>query len=103
MAVVFTPNQQLTRNDLNIFIRNEDNQMFDPYFIAAQVVDEEGESIYVDNNIAPEKESQGWFWLNLIIPAEASVGNYTVNWFVQDTEDSQLQQIQQKFLQKAVL
>lgn len=97
MAVVFTPNQQLTKHDLNIFIRNEDNQMFDPYFISAQLVDDEGNSIYIDNNISPEKESQGWFWLNIIIPSEASVGNYTVNWIVQDTEESQLQQIPQKF------
>jgi hypothetical protein len=97
MAVVFTPNQQLTRNDLNIFIRDTSNKMFDPHFISAQVVDSEGNSIYIDNNIAPKKESVGWYWLDISMPLEAPVGNYFVNWFVQDSESSQLQKIQQKF------
>jgi hypothetical protein len=97
MAIVYTPNQQLTKHDLNIFIRDENNQMFDPHYIAAQLVDSDGNSIYINDIITPERNSQGWYWLNIIIPNEVSVGSYTVNWFVQDTEQSSLQQIQQKF------
>jgi hypothetical protein len=97
MAVVFTPNQQLTRNDLNIFIRDENNTMFDPFFIKYTIEDAEGDTLGTFNVLDPEKESTGWYWANFLMPMDTSVGSYVVKWFVQDREDSQLQQIEQKF------
>ncbi|MDB4330372.1 hypothetical protein N9948_01480 [bacterium] len=97
MAVVFSPNQQLTKNDLNIFVRDESNTMFDPYFIKYTVEDEEGNSIPNLEVLTPEKESVGWYWANFIVPTESSVGTYIIKWFIQDTSTSNLQQLEQKF------
>jgi hypothetical protein len=58
MAVVFNPNQQLTRNDLNIFIRDTDNIMFDPHFIKYTIEDLEGDTLGTFQVLDPEKESK---------------------------------------------
>lgn len=97
MAVVFQPNQQLSRNDLNIFIRDTNNTMFDPFFIKYTIEDEEGNTLGIYQTQDPERESTGWYWANFSIPNETSIGTYIIKWFVQDKEDSQLQQIEQKF------
>lgn len=97
MAVVFTPNQQLTRNDLNIFVRDESNTMFDPFFIRYTVENMEGETIQQLHMMEPERESIGWYWANIIVNSSVPVGPYIVKWFVQDTSSSSLQQIEQKF------
>jgi len=98
MAVVFEPGQQLTKNDLNIFIKDSNNQMFDPEEIYYALEDLEGNLLFAATPVMPpEKASIGWFWANLIIPLELKVGTYVVKWYVKDLPDSQLQLIEQKF------
>lgn len=97
MAVVFSPGQQLTRNDLNIFIRDSNNNMFDPHYISYDIVDSDDSSIFVQQNQTPEKESMGWYWANIEIPQELSVGTYTIKWNVQETSSDTLQLVEQKF------
>jgi hypothetical protein len=97
MAVVFNPNQQLTKNDLNIFIRDTNNIMFDPHFIKYTIEDLEGNTLGTLQVLDPEKESTGWYWANFLVPSETPVGTYVIKWFVQDTAVSNLQQIEQKF------
>lgn len=97
MAVVFTPNQVLTKNDLNIFIRNEDNVMFDPHYIAFTIEDSDGNNVLVNNINTPSQQTIGWYWANITIPQGLSVGTYIIKWIVQDTPESNLQQIEQKF------
>ena len=97
MAVVFNPNQQLTKNDLNIFIRDTNNTMFDPHFIKYTIEDLDGNTLGILQIQDPEKVSTGWYWANFIIPTETPVGTYVIKWFVQDTSESNLQQIEQKF------
>jgi hypothetical protein len=63
MAVVFQPGQQLTKNDLNIFIKDDSGQLFDPAYISYSLEDEDGNSILVQVSNLPSKESNGWFWV----------------------------------------
>lgn len=97
MAVVFSPNQQLTRNDLNIFIRDGTGTMFDPHFIKFTIEFENGDTLGTLQTLDPEKVSTGYFWADVVIPNETPVGTYILKWFVQDTPSSNLQQIEQKF------
>ena len=97
MAVVFQPGQQLTKNDLNIFIKDGSGQLFDPNFVSYSLVDENGVSLLTGVNNSPAKESVGWFWANIKIPNETPVGTYYIKWDVQDTSSDELQQIDQKF------
>lgn len=98
MAVVFEPGQQLTKNDLNIFIKDSNNQMFDPEEIYFALEDEDGNLLFAASPvIAPEKASLGWYWANSLLPLELSVGTYVIKWYVKDHTDSPLQMIEQKF------
>ena len=97
MAVVFTPNQQLTRNDLNIFIKDSNNVMFDPNYISFSIEDSEGNSLLTQQNIAPVKESLGWYWADIMMPLATPVGTYIIKWFVKDHDSSPLQMIEQRF------
>jgi hypothetical protein len=98
MAVVFEPGQQLTKNDLNIFIKDTNNQMFDPTEIYVALEDMDGNLVYASTPvIAPEKASIGWFWANVKIPQELTVGTYLAKWYVKDLPGSNLQMIEQKF------
>ncbi len=97
MAVIFSPGQQLTRNDLNIFVRDCNNIMFDPYYINFNIEDPNGNSLYPQVYINPQKESTGWYWANLLLPTELNLGTYKINWHVQDFADSTLQKIEQRF------
>ena len=98
MAVVFEPNQQLTRNDLNIFIKDSNNQMFDPFEIFFALEDLDGNLIFASTPlITPERSSLGWYWANIRIPLELSVGHYVIKWYVRDLPDSTTQMIEQKF------
>lgn len=97
MAVVFQPGQQLTKNDLNIFIKDDSGQLFDPAYINYSLEDEEGQSLLVQKTNIPAKESNGWFWANVMIPLETPIGTYIIKWHVKDTADTTLQQIEQKF------
>ena len=51
MSVVFYPDQQLTKNDLNIFVRNSENVMFDPAHIVFSVYDSDDNSIFVEESL----------------------------------------------------
>jgi len=98
MAVVFEPGQQLTKNDLNIFIKDSNNQMFDPEEIYYALEDLEGNLLFPATPVMPaEKASIGWYWANIPIPLELQVGSYLVKWYVKDSPDTQLQLIEQKF------
>ena len=97
MAVVFIPGQVLTKNDLNIFVKNSQSTMFDPYYIVYNIVDSDGQAWSSQKNIAPQKESTGWYWADTTIPSGAAVGAYLIQWTVQDTADSTMQIIEQKF------
>lgn len=97
MAVVFTPGQALTKNDLNIFIRNSQNEVFDPHYITFSIVDSDGNSIFIDRIMSPHQEATGYFWAKLNLPTGLPIGTYSIQWFVKDTEASPLQQIEQKF------
>lgn len=97
MAVVFQPGQQLTKNDLNIFIKDDSGQLFDPNYIAYSLEDEEGNSLLVQVINTPTKESAGWFWADVKIPMETPIGTYLIRWHVKDTYDAPIQQIEQKF------
>ncbi len=98
MAVVFEPGQQLTKNDLNIFIKDSNNQMFDPHEIYFSIEDSDENLVFASTPvIAPEKASIGWYWANIKLPLELYVGTYKVKWFVKDTGTSNLQMIEQKF------
>ena len=97
MAVVFQPLQQLTKNDLNIFIKDENGQLFDPEYIAYSLEDEDGHSLLTQQINTPSKESIGWYWVNISIPSDTPVGTYIVYWHVRDNANSMIQQVDQKF------
>ena len=97
MAVVFQPGQPLTKNDLNIFIKDNSGQLFDPYSISYSLEDENGVSLFTQHIHIPTKESIGWFWANIAIPSETPIGTYLIRWHVQDTYEASLQQLEQKF------
>jgi len=98
MAVVFEPGQQLTKNDLNIFVKDSNNQMFDPDEIYYALEDLEGNLLFAATPVMPpERASLGWYWANVAIPLELQVGTYVVKWYVKDLPDTQLQVIEQKF------
>lgn len=97
MSVVFSPDQQLTKNDLNIFIRDSNNTMFDPYLLNYTVEDTSGNSLYPQKVFIPERESTGFYWAKINIPTSTTTGTYIIKWFVQDTSTSPLQQIEQRF------
>jgi len=97
MAVVYTPNQQLTKNDLNIFVRNDSGEMFDPAEIYYNVVDQDKTNLFNIEKMVPDKECKGWYWANITVPEGLTVGTYLVQWFIKDNEDCPLQMIEQKF------
>jgi len=98
MAVVFEPGQQLTKNDLNIFIKDSNNQMFDPAEIYVAIEDTDGNLVFTTTPVlTPERASLGYYWCNVILPLEMTVGTYVAKWYVKDYADSNLQMIEQKF------
>lgn len=97
MAVVYTPSQQLTKNDLNIFVRDDSGDMLDPAEIYYTIVDVDKNNIYNNTQMIPDQECKGWYWANIEIPGGIPVGTYIVQWYIQDTVTSTLQMIEQKF------
>ena len=98
MAVVFTPGQKLTRNDLNIFIRDTNNVLFDPNYIAFTLEDTEGNLLLANQQlITPVKESTGYYWSDVTIPEGTAPGPFVMKWYVRDYVESQIQQIEQRF------
>jgi len=98
MAVVFEPGQRLTKNDLNIFIKDSNNKMFDPNEINFALEDSNGKLIFVATPvIAPKKASIGYYWADIILPLELPMGAYSAKWYVKDLPESSLQMIEQKF------
>jgi len=81
MAVVFEREQALTKNDLNIFVRDIiNNNLFNPYHISFSIVDAEGNSMYTDENMYPTRESIGYDWADLEIAAGLPYGTYIIKW-----------------------
>ena len=97
MAVVFNAGQQLTRNDLNIFIRDQSNTLFDPNYITFSVEDLDGKSLFIQKAITPVKETIGWYWANIMIPNGTPLGSYTIKWFVKNYQETPIEEIAQKF------
>ena len=96
MAVVFTPAQQLTKYDLNIFIRDQENNLFDPYSISYYIEDESGNNFLGTLNNTPVKEAVGYYWANILIP-DGAFGTYIIKWQIKDYPHSNAQLIEQKF------
>jgi len=97
MSVVFSPGQQLTKNDLNIFVKDNSNQMFDPHYISFNIEDPNNNPVLTLIYTIPQRESTGWYWANIMLPTEMTIGTYTIHWYVQDYASSTLQEINQRF------
>ena len=97
MSVVFAPSQQLTKNDLNIFVRNDNGDMYDPFEIYYKILDSDNQNVYGIEKMIPDKECKGWYWANVEMPYNIGLGTYTIQWFIKDTAECSAQMIEQKF------
>jgi len=98
--IVFQRNQQLTKDDLNSFIRNDNGDLVDPVSITYAIYDRTGKApVLVGNKLTqiPTRESVGYYWANIRMDEEDNLGEYEIEWTIKMADDSPKELFRQRF------
>ena len=98
--IVFERGQQLTKDDLNIYIRDDVGNLVDPYSITYSIYDKTGSKpVLVGNSLdqIPTRQSVGYYWANIRIDDMDNLGEYEICWNYKATEASDKEASKQRF------
>lgn len=101
MSVVFQQGQVLGRNDLDIFLTNSSGNPTNVYYISYSIyyVDPSTDQevrIGAENRI-PVNPEVGEYYASLMVPANATPGDYRIRWHIQEQSTSLLEGAVQEF------
>lgn len=101
MTVSFTPDQVLSRGDLDIFITNSEGNPANAYTISYAIyyVDpgSQLEVLIGSASRVPENPSVGEYYASLQVPSGATPGTYRIRWTIQEQAGSPQQQVVQEW------
>lgn len=99
MAIAFRRGTTTTSSDLVIMIRDDQNNLVDPYRVEYAVYDyTTGLEILMGSPVnSPIRVSIGYFYALVGIPADGNIGSWRIRWTVQETILSPVYQSVQEF------
>jgi hypothetical protein len=99
MSSNFYRGQQTGRNDLNIFLVNANNTPVNAYEISYALYDfTTGYEVLVGLPImTPVNPSVGEYYVSVIIPLDANIGDYRIRWTFREVAGGSVQQVVQEF------
>lgn len=99
MSSSFYRGQQLGRNDLNIFLVNANNTPVNAYEISYALYDfTTGYEVLVGLPImTPVNPSVGEYYVSVIVPLDANIGDYRIRWTFREVVGGSIQQVVQEF------
>jgi hypothetical protein len=92
--------QQLTKNDLQVYVRDNSGNLIDPFSITYAIYDRTGSKpVLVGNRLdqQPARESVGFYWANIRIEEADSLGEYEIEWTIKVAADSVKECVRQRF------
>ena len=98
--VVFQRAQTLTKDDLNIFVRDDNTNLVDPFSVTYAIYDRTGaQPVLVGNKLdqQPARESVGYYWANIRIDEADNLGEFEIQWTVKMTQDATKEVFKQRF------
>ena len=99
MAVAFMRGTTTGPNDLNIVIRDSGGTLIDPYRLEFSVFDfTSGVEVLIGSPVnTPVRISTGHYYAQVVIAADANVGDWRVRWTIQETSTDPVYQSVQEF------
>lgn len=99
MSVAFLRGMTTGPNDLNITIRDMSNNLIDPFRLEYAVYDfTTGVEVLIGSPVnAPIRTSIGNYYAEVIIAADANIGNWRIRWTIQETAADPVYQSVQEF------
>jgi len=102
MAVAFHPGQEVTRGDLDIFLKDSSQVPINPYSVvyAIYYVDPgppEAEILIGAADRVPVNPAVGEFYAALMVPADATIGTYRIRWTIQEQIGTPKMQVVQEW------
>lgn len=99
MSTVFNIGQQLSQDDLNIFLRDCDGNLVDPTEIYFTIYDKTtGVPVLVgDLYQCATRVSVGFYYADISIEYTENLGEYEIHWSFKLTDDSSFELVKQRF------
>lgn len=99
MPVTFHKGQQLGRDDLNIFLENDNCSPTNAAEISYALFDfTTGMEVLLGApRRTPENPGVGEYFASVIIPLDANIGSYRIRWSFRETVNGPIQQVVQEF------
>jgi hypothetical protein len=97
MAVVFKQGDQLSKDDLKIFITDDRDRPFDPYSITYTTYNSDKKFKVGQSDKIPIKEDIGYYFVGERINPSYYIGSYYVEWAIKRDSTSPIEIVRQKF------
>ena len=99
MAVAFKRGATTGPGDLNITVRDVSNSLIDPFRLEYAVYDATtGVEVLIGSPVnSPVKISTGQYYADVVIAADANVGDWVIRWTIQETAADPVYQSVQEF------
>lgn len=102
MAVAFYPGQEVSRGDLDIFVKDSSQTPINPAEITYSLyyVDPgppEAEVLIGAADRTPVNPAVGEFYAALMVPANATIGTYRIRWTIREAVGTPQMQVVQEF------
>lgn len=99
MGVAFSRNQALSQNDLFIKVRGSNGSLLDPYSIRYSIFDSSGGTplLLAPARREPLRAGIGQYWAYFVIDATANIGDYIIQWYIQETSATPEQTIEERY------
>lgn len=99
MAVAFIRGATTGPDDLNIIVRDMGGNLIDPFRLEYAVYDNTtGVEVLIGSPVnTPIKMSTGKYYAEVVIPADANIGDWLIRWTIQETAADPVYQSVQEF------
>lgn len=99
MAVAFKRGTTTGPDDLNITVRDVSNNLIDPYRLEYAVYDATtGVEVLIGSPVnTPVRTSIGQYYAEVVIPADANIGDWVIRWTIQEGAADPVYQSVQEF------
>lgn len=98
--IAFERGKQLTKDDLQIFVRDNSGNLVDPFSITYAIYDRTGSKpVLVGNALEqqPARDSVGFYWANIRIEEADNLGEFEIEWTIKIAEESVKECSRQRF------